>query len=278
MHGANAVTNHYTRVGTLQAILEALLTAGKDLSRLAPTDLAAVDEFHIRGREATVELAQRANLTPGQRVLDIGCGLGGSVRYLAAEHECRVTGIDLTPSYVELARTLTERVGLHGRVDYRVASALDLPFDDAGFDVVWTEHAQMNIADKCRFYSEAVRVLAPGGQFVFHDFFRGPAGLPHFPVPWADEAGISFLISPDEARRLLDACALAIHDWQDKSAQSRDWLAAKLAETERTGPPPLGLHLLMGERTRLKFENVVRNLSEQRVVVYQGVAVRQAPH
>ena len=145
------IGRHYGVSGVLDTILRTLSGMGKDLTQLRPEDLAPVDEFHVRGREATVELADFACLKPGSRVLDVGCGLGGSVRYLADEHQCRATGIDLTKEYVETARALAERVGLAAKARFIRASALEIPFADGSFDIVWTEHARMNIADKNRF-------------------------------------------------------------------------------------------------------------------------------
>jgi ubiquinone/menaquinone biosynthesis C-methylase UbiE len=262
------VARHYGRGSTLNAILAALRNSGKDPAPVTLADLAPVDEFHLRGREATVELAQRAQLQPGQRVLDVGCGLGGSARYLAAEHRCVVTGVDLTEEYVEVARELSWLVGLQDRVNYHAASALELPFEDASFDVAWTEYAQMNIDDKHAFYGETARVLVPGGRLAFHDVFQGAGGTPLFPVPWAEDASISFLATPEQVRAILERLGFRMVDWIDKSAQTHDWLVDKLGQP----PAPLGLHLLMGTNARTKFENIVRNLQQNRVVVLQAVA------
>ena len=271
----DAVERHYARGGILGAILGALGQMGKDVTRLEPQDLAPVDEFHIRGREATVELAERASLQPGTRVLDVGCGLGGSARYLATERQCRVTGVDLTREYVEAATSLAELVGLKGRVEYRQASALDLPFDDRSFDAVWTEHVQMNIADKRAFYSELLRVLVPGGRLLFHDIFEGDGGPPHFPVPWAEESSISFLATPQAVRKILDELGYRTLAWEDRSSQSLDWFLAAVQKLKSSDPMPLGLHLLMGKTARAKFENVVRNLREGRITVVQAVAEKR---
>lgn len=200
---ASPVERHYARGGILDAIKAGLRESGKELGRLVPEDLAPVDEFHIRGREATLELALRAGITPGLRVLDVGCGLGGSARYLATEHRCSVTGIDLTHDFVEVARALAEMVGLRDAVHFRQGSALALPFDDGAFDIAWTEHAQMNIADKRTFYAEIARVPAPCGRLVFHDIFQGGGGEPYFPVPWAGEASLSALETVPGVRRVL---------------------------------------------------------------------------
>jgi len=269
------IEQHYGRGRILDSILGALRKTGKDLARLAPADLAPVDEFHIRGREATVELARRASLSPGLRVLDVGCGLGGSARYLAAEHQCQVTGIDLTQEYVNVANALADMVGLGDKVAFRQASALDMPFDDGSFDVVWTEHVQMNIANKRAFYREIGRVTRPKGLLLFHDIFLGDLGPLHYPVPWAEDASISFLAAPGEVRQILEDLGFVIHDWKDKSQSSLDWFVAAIEKLKVSGPPPLGLHLLMGNTAKTKFENNIRNLRERRFVVFQGRAEKR---
>jgi len=268
----NSVEKHYGRGDIRNSIMQALRDMGKDLTQLAPADLAPVDEFHIRGREATVELAHRAGLQPGLRVLDVGSGLGGSVRYLASAHHVQATGIDLTTEYVDVARALAEFVGLQDQVTFRQSSALDLPFEAGAFDVVWTEHVQMNIADKQAFYAEIARVLVPRGRLVFHDIFQGPGGPLHFPVPWAEEPPISFLITPEAVRHVLEAVGFRILEWEDKSQPSLAWFRAVVETLQRSGPLPLGLHLLMGDTAKAKFENNIRNLQEGRFVVCQAVA------
>ena len=268
----HAVEHHYGRGEILNSIMQALRDMGKDVTQLEPADLAPVDAFHIRGREATVELAKRAALQPGQRVLDVGSGLGGSVRYLASTYHVQATGIDLTPEYVDVARALADLVGLQDQVTFRQSSALDLPFEAGAFDVVWTEHVQMNIADKQAFYAEMARVLAPRGRLVFHDIFQGRGGPLHFPVPWAEEPSISFLTTPDGAQKMLEAVGSRILEGEDKSHQSLAWYRAVVETLQRSGPLPLGLHLLMGSTAKAKFENNIRNLQEGRIVVFQAVA------
>jgi ubiquinone/menaquinone biosynthesis C-methylase UbiE len=272
---AIAVESHYAHGKVLSAIVDGLRAAGKDVTKLSPADLAAVDEFHIRGREATVELAARAALKPGLRVLDVGSGLGGSARYLAAEHGCRATGIDLTQEYVDTANALAKMVGVDALVNYRRASALDIPEAGGSFDAVWTEHVQMNIADKRRFYGEIARVLTTGGRLIFHDIFRGHGEL-HYPVPWADMSSISFLATADEVREILQSVGLRLLDWEDTSARSLEWFTAAVQRMRASGPPPLGIHLLMGDTAFAKLDNMLRNLREGRIVVAQAVAEKLA--
>ena len=161
-------------------------------------DLGPIDEFHIRGREATTELAALGALAPGTSALDVGCGVGGPSRVLAMRYGCRVTGIDLVEEYCRVAQMLARRVCRHQSVCYCQASALGLPFGDATFDVVWTQHASMNIEDKPRLYGEMFRVVKPGGRLLLYDIVSGPGGPIHFPVPWAGEPAISFLISAEQ--------------------------------------------------------------------------------
>lgn len=179
------IQQHYTRPDLGSLILAALEKAGKDINRLAPADLAPVDEFHIRGRAATLELARAAGIDSTKQVLDVGSGVGGSSRCLAGEFGCRVTGIDLTDEYCRVAAMLSERIGLSALVSYRQGDALNLPFANDTFDVVWTEHAAMNIPNKPRLYREMYRVLKPGGTLAIYDILAGPSGPVLFPVPWA---------------------------------------------------------------------------------------------
>ena len=267
-----SVDRHYGVGSILESILGALTAMGKDVANLEPSDLAPVDEFHIRGRESTLELADRADIRPGMKVLDVGCGLGGSVRFLAAERDCLATGVELTQEYVDVSISLAKLVGFEGKVDFRQGSALDLPFDDETFDLVWTEHAQMNIEDKGRFYSEISRVLKPGGRLAFHDIFEGEGGEVHFPVPWAGDGSINFLVSLESIKKLVEESGLKIQKWEDKTGHSGEWFAAVVKKVEESGPPPLGIHLLMGDSALAKLRNMARNLRENRVSVIQAVA------
>jgi len=260
---------HYDIPELTSHIRAALTAAGKRLDALTVDDLAPIDAMHARGRAATAELAALAALPAGTRVLDIGSGLGGSARYLASRFDCDVTGIDLTASFCETATELSAMVGLSTKTRFRRADALALPFHDASFDAVWTEHAQMNIPDKERFYAEAVRVLRPGGSLIFADLFAGPGGELHYPVPWADSAETSSLISSDELRRILGSLGLQpIHD-HDHSDRTRE--AIEAARARGTDNGPLGIQVVLRRSVPEKFKNAFRNLSERRFVPLHGV-------
>ena len=270
------IENQYHADDLLERIFGALVVCGKNPYQLTVDDLAPVDEFHSRGRQSSEELALLVEPTPHDRVLDVGCGLGGSARFLAQKFGCRVLGLDLTPEYIRVARRLTELVKLDDRCSWVVGDGVALPFEDQSFDIVWSEHAQMNIPDKPLLYREIARVLKPAGRFAFHDVFAGAAS-PTFPLPWANKASLSFLVDQQQARQFLTAAGLQPVVWEQKDAQSVTAFQRSIKKAESGPMPPLGLHLLMGETAKQKMTNYLKSLQENSVTVAMGVAIRQAP-
>jgi SAM-dependent methyltransferase len=266
----NPVEDHYTSRDLGAAILAALQGMGKDIDHLTPDDLAPVDEFHGGQRPATIRLAELLGLTGAERVLDVGSGLGGPSRFLAWRYGVRVSGVDLTADFVRIADMLTQRTGLVGKVDYRQGNALDLPFDDASFDAVWSQNAAMNIADRDRLYREMRRVLKPGGKLALQEVAAGPGGPPHFPVQWAREPSISFLFTADVTRAKLEAAGFRVVTWQDTTPEALE-SAAKRAGNATTTPPPLGTHLILGDDWQAMFKNSARNLGEHRTELFNAV-------
>ncbi len=266
----HSVSDHYA-VGDLgERILAALAAAGADLEALTVEDLAPIDALHIRGREATEDLSRLARINSGDDLLDAGCGIGGTSRYLAASTGAHVSGVDLTEEYIGVAKMLSERVGLSDRTDFRQGNVLDLPFDAGSFDVVWTEHVQMNISEKAGFYGELYRVLRPGGTLAFHDIFAGPEGGLHFPVPWAPDSSISHLIPIEELRGVLADAGFSQRHWEDKTAASMEFFVARLEAAQREGIAGVGPHVVMQDPGS-KFANALRNLQEGRICVVQAV-------
>jgi ubiquinone/menaquinone biosynthesis C-methylase UbiE len=269
----NAVEAQYTSGNVGEVILDALEAAGKDVAHLTPDDLAPVDEFHGGQRPATIRLAELVGFTGTERVLDVGSGLGGPSRYLAWHYGCRVSGVDLTAEFVRIAETLTRLTGLVGRVDYRQGSALDLPFEDVSFDVVWSQNVAMNIADRDRLYAEMHRVLKPGGKLGLQEIAAGPGGPPHYPVQWARTPDISFLYSQQATRAKLEMAGFRVLVWQDTTATA---LASAVARAgNAVGPPPvLGTHLIIGADWQAMFRNSARNLEERRSELFNAVLER----
>jgi len=269
----NPVETHYTRPDLGEAILAALKAAGKDIDHLTPDDLAPVDEFHGGQRPATIRLAELVGFTGTERVLDVGSGLGGPSRYLAWHYGCRVSGVDLTAEFVRVAEMLTRLTGLVDKADYRQGNALDLPFEDMSFDLVWSQNAAMNIADRGRLYREIRRVLKPGGKLALQEVAAGPSGPPHFPVQWAREPAISFLLSQAATRDTLEAAGFRVVAWQDTTQAA---LASAVARAHNAvGPlPALGTHLLLGGDWQAMFHNSARNLEERRTELFNAVLER----
>jgi len=266
------VEEHYAHRDLAAAIFEALAAAGKDVNNLTLQDLAPVDEFHVRGQEATAELARLARLDETVHVLDVGSGVGGPSRYLAAEFGCRVTGLDLTQEYCRTAQVLADRIGLGDRILYRQGNALNMPFDDASFDVAWTQHTAMNIEDKSSMYSEMWRVVKQGGLIAIYDILAGDGGPVHFPVPWAREPSISFLATPDELHDLLEEVGFEVLSWRDTTDLGREWFRAMRRRTQEEGAAPLGFHVLLGPDFQTMAQNQVRNLDENRIALIEVLA------
>jgi ubiquinone/menaquinone biosynthesis C-methylase UbiE len=253
------VADHYTHGALEQAILDALRRSGKDLDHLAPADLSPVDEFHVGGRQATIDFAAQLEPKPGMALLDIGSGLGGASRYFTHEHDCRVTGIDLTEEYVRVAAALAGRVGLGERVTYRQGSALALPFDTGTFDGAYMLHVGMNIEDKAAVFAEVRRVLRPNGVFGIYDVMREHDGALSYPVPWASIEATSFVVGAPTYRRLLEAAGFAVRKERSRRAFAIEFFRQMRAAASG-GPPPLGLHVLMGAHSPQKVANMIDNL------------------
>ena len=255
---ATPVTQHYARPGIAERALAALREANGSEAPVTPEALAALDQFHGRGVVATGELLRLLDPQPRERILDIGCGIGGPARWIAAKMGCHVTGVDLTPEFCEAAVTLNAACGMADCVTIHNGSALDLPLSDAVFDRAYSQNVVMNIADKPRFYREAFRVLRPGGVLALANVCAGPAGPPHFPVPWAETPATSFLATPEETRGDIASAGFEIVSFHDTSDELRD---------ERIGQgnmPPLGLHIVMGERFSEMRRNSARSAAETR--------------
>jgi SAM-dependent methyltransferase len=261
------VRDHYRATGLTERLKTALAAFGTDDRRLTPRQLAAVDHFHTRGLAATAELARLAGITADTSVLDVGSGIGGPARFLAATYGCRVTGVDLSEPFVDAARYLTERTGQGGQVSFRTASALDLPFDDGRFDVVLLQHVAMNIADRARLYGEIRRVLAPRGRFATFDVVLD-GGEPHYPVPWARTPAASFLLAAAATREAIEPAGFRTLAWQDDTEAAKAWIA----EMRASGPPPSpNLGTVLGPDFAQLTANLTRNLMEGRLGILTAV-------
>jgi len=267
---AHVINQHYGQAELGAKILTALRAAGKDIDALTRDDLASFDEQHDGGREGTRELARLAGLRAGMHVLDIGSGLGGPARTLAAEFGCQVMGLDLTEEACQAAEMLTTRVGLSDRVTFRQGNALHLPFDPGSFDVVWTQYALMNITDKARLAQEARRVLRPEGLLVCGAIMAGPVPEMHLPVFWASDATLNCLSSPETFRRLVIAVGFTELVWEDVTAWALA-LGRRRQVASQGERPPLGLHVVIAGDVPRMVANVLQNFEEGRTVAVRAV-------
>lgn len=268
MNPSDTIAAQYATGLSRTSIERALAAAGKDLAHLAPADLGALEDFHTLGRIATGQLAELARVTRADHVLDAGAGIGGTARFLAATYGCRVTAVDLTEEYVETARWLNQLTRLDGKITVRQADATRLPFADAAFDVVASQHVQMNVADKAALYAEARRVLVPGGRLAVWDVTAGEPGEIGFPLPWADQPGRSHLVSAARLRAAIEGAGFAVSHWADLTGDAAALMRAVLSRPAA----PLGLQAFV-PGFAAKAANLTEGLATGRLRVIQAVAV-----
>lgn len=266
------VEQHYFREQLYEHILEAVRKRG--VRNVTRQDLAGVDEFHVRGAAVSLELAKDAELYEFCNVLDVGCGLGGPARMLADEFGCFVTGIDISEEFVRTATLLSELVGIESAT-FLKANALYLPFPDSFFDAVWTQHTQMNIADKLKFYSEIKRVLSPGGRFIYYDIFSAGEASLTYPLPWADEPSINHLITITEFEKIMKELGFKKIKTKDQTEAAIEYFTAianNKNRDDRSGP---GMRLVMGDNAAQKTSNLLTGLIQQKLVLQSGIYMNQ---
>lgn len=263
----DTIARQYSTGLSRNNIERALMATGKDLDHLGPGDLTLLEDFHTMGRYATTSLVDLAQLTGKTRVLDAGSGVGGTARYVADRYGCPVTAVDLTEEYCDTNRWLNGLVGLDNLIAVSQADVTELPFPERTFDVVISQHVQMNVADKVRLYAEARRVLTAGGRLAMWDITIGDRGEPGYPLPWADHAACSQLATPDELRATVGAAGFAVDQWNNLTDQAAELMRAMLAQPAQ----PAGLHAFVPDFRR-KVQHLTEALSDGRLLAIQAVA------
>ena len=271
-NAASDVSGHYTS-GELLARLDARLRDdGVDPAHPTFEALAPYDHFHGRGLDATEDMANLLRISGTNHILDVGSGIGGPARYFARRFGCRVSGIDLTAEFCDVARHLTSLLGLEGHVSIEQGDALAVPFADAAFDGAYSMNVAMNIADKRALYREIRRVLKPGGWLALSDVVRGSGGEPDYPTPWARTASTSFLATLDETRANLAASGFAIESLRDTTEASHAWAARSRAVVKAGGQPPhRAVSLIHGALAEEIMANTGRALREHCTVPIEVV-------
>lgn len=260
-------TAQYAVGGVRERIDTALRQAGKDFGALTAADFVTFEDFHSLGRVGTTSLLAAAQAASNDHVLDAGSGIGGTARLLAAGYGCRVTAIDLTAEYCDTARWLNGLVNLEDRIEVIEGDVTDLPLPDADFDLVVSQHVQMNIADKSPLYSEARRVLRPGGRLALWDATAGPRQPVLFPVPWADIPERSHLVTPDELATTLQDAGFALEVWNDLT----EFAVEAMTPIFDAPADPRGLQLLVPD-IQTKVRSLLSNARENRLALIQAVA------
>lgn len=263
----NQIAAQYSTGLSRRNIERALTGAGLDLNRIQPADLRTLEDFHTMGRIATSRLVELAGITSRTEVLDAGSGVGGTARYIADRFGCVVTAVDLTEEYCDTARWLNRLVGLDDRITVRAADVTALPFADGAFQVVVSQHVQMNVTDKAGMYREARRVLADGGVLAIWDITGGAHGELEFPLPWADEAAVSHLVTAEVLRAAIESSGFEIEQWNDLTDQASELMQAILA----VPPGPLGLHAFVPDFAQ-KAGNLTAALTDGRLRAFQILA------
>lgn len=264
------IEHHYHRDGLFEMILAGLEARGLDLNHIIRTDLSGVDEFHVRGAQVSKELANYMDVT-GSNILDVGCGIGGPCRMLAQEFNCDCTGIDLSREYIRTAAQLSKLVGLDDKTSFVHGNATALPFENGTFDIVWTQHVQMNIPDKRQFYSEIHRVLRPEGHLLYYDIFQAGKKDVQYPMPWASEADHSFLFSTKQMEEIVGEIGFSMVARMDQTIAGITFFETLLEKLRTEGPPTVGLNLLMGSSTHSKLSNLLKHLQDGALILQSGV-------
>jgi len=265
-----SIENHYLKEKLYEDIVKRLKEQDIDLNKVKRSDISGTDEFHVRGAAVSKELANSIDLK-GASVLDVGCGLGGPCRMLADEYDCQTTGIDLSNEYIRTAKKLSELVNLNHKTTFIQGDATNLPFEDDSFDIVWTQHVQMNIPGKKKFYSEINRVLKTGGYFLFYDILKKEDNEINYPMPWASNGNLSFLFKADEMDNILKKLGLTKKESTNQTQDGIAFFDALVTRLKEFGPPKMGLNVLMGDTTKPKLMNLLTHLKSGELELKSGV-------
>ncbi len=276
MRDKRDITGHYDRGGLLERLEAALAEDGADPARPSLEALAPYDQFHNRGLEATKEIADLLEVAPGDHLLDIGSGIGGPARYMHQRFGCRVTGIDLTAEFCDVARHLSGRLGFGDKLRFEHGDALVMPFPESSFDGAYSMNVSMNIADKDAFYREIRRVLKAGGWLMLSEIAKGPGPELDYPMPWAASAEASFLCTPQETRQGLEAAGFEILRFRTTEKEALEF-GARSREIVARGekPPHRAVILIHAEDARAAMRNTSRGVAEARIVPIELLARRR---
>lgn len=259
----DSVAEHYTHGSLLAMITAGIESIGKTPASVTIDELAPADEFHIGGRQASEEFTDQLGLTGNEHVLDVGCGIGGTSRFIASRFGCRVTGVDLTPEFIETGTALCKWVGLDEQIELHQGNALSMPFTEGSFDAAVMLHVGMNIADKAGLFSEVYRLLRPGSVFGVYDVMKTGDGELKYPVPWSSVPDTCALATQAQYVAALQQAGFDITEVENRREFAADFFDETRERMAAAGgtPPPLGVHIAMGESAPAKITNMVENIA-----------------
>jgi len=271
MNYEEAINAQYGKLDLGKKILAILERDNLDVAEFSKDILAPIEELHLHGRTATMELAKGVDLNENMRVLDVGCGIGGPARALASKFGCHITGLDLSKEYCHAAQIINERMGLNNNIEIQRGNALDMPFGNAIFDLVLMQHILMNIENKEHLFSQVNRVLSLKGRLAFYTICAGSITPIHFPVIWANSPDINFLLTARELRQLVSNHGFRELSWIDDTKKILDGIQQARNKPQPKNPIRFDLiSSIVGDVSK-KWKNIIRNLKEERIVVIQGI-------
>ena len=264
MTDKTSLADHWSKEEVYEQIISALEDSGKSIEALTIEDLAPVDHFHSRGFAATIEMADQLPIKRGDQLVDIGSGIGGPARYIAEQFDCKVTGIDITSSFVDTATRLTWLLQMEGKVTFEIGDGNELPFEDETFDGGYSQHVTMNVSDRRRFFAEAYRVLKPRGYFFLSEHGRGPVKNPRHPLPWSADGRDEHLVTPEETSLFLKEAGFADIQIESTGPKYLSAYRRALELADKGHLSPFGSQILLGNRFLEIIQNAARNIEEKR--------------